>query len=96
MLFAELFVIKRPHQSLIRTKLAPIHMATLIFRIFSEIKAIGFTQRDSVKFHSPIGVDTDVCVNNLTGHNNILLDHDTCVTIIPELLPESFYIMITR
>ena len=30
----------------------------LILIIFPEMKAIGFTQRNSVKFHNPIGVDT--------------------------------------
>ena len=67
-------------------------MAATVLRSLPEIKAIGFTQRDNIKFHDPIGVNTELFVNNLTGHNIILLDHDTYVTVMPELLPESVFI----
>ena len=66
------------------------HMATLVFRVYPEIKAIKLTTGNH-KLHNPVGIDDELCVNHITGHENMLLFRNSYVSVMPQWLHESFF-----
>ena len=65
------------------------HMATLVFRVYPEIKAKKLTGNH--KLHNPVGIDDELCVNHITGHENMLLFRNSYVSVMPQWLHESFF-----
>ena len=65
------------------------HLATLVFRVYPEIKAIKLSGNH--KLHNPVGIDDELCVNHITGHENMLLFRNSYVSVMPQWLHESFF-----